>query len=264
MEYSNLKNDNLIFQKENFKNKYKIKNKILEDTTIVILAAGKGSRLNFNKNKFLFYYKKNERILDNYKKKLSQFKTFLFVVHKNDKEIIKELKKEFKNKNINFVYQFKRDGMASALYLCKDRIKTPNFLLMWCDQPYLKKNSIITLCDIHYKYSSLFSLTTCITKKPYINILRKNKIIYMIMNSRENQNVLNGETDTGLFIFDRDTIFRLLSKYINKKLILGKITREKNLLPLFPIISKKYGSVTLRLNNSSESIGINFRKDTIN
>ena len=54
--------------------------------------------------------------------------------------------------------------MASALYLCKDRIKTPNILLMWCDQPYLKKNSIITLCDIHYKYSSFFSLTTCITK----------------------------------------------------------------------------------------------------
>lgn len=264
MEYLNLKNENIIYKKKNIKNNYYINSKIKDELTIIILAAGKGSRLNIKKNKFLFNYKKNENILENYEKKLNQFKYFIFVVHISDKEIVREIKKKFNKQHINFIYQYKRDGMASALYLCKNKISTSNFMLMWCDQPYIKKNSIIALSKLHFNKKSVFSLITCIRQNSYISIIRKKKAISKVIISSEINAKISGETDSGLFIFHTNKIYKLLSKYIDNKIIIGKKTKEKNLLPLFPIISKKYGSLTLRVENSKETLGINYKNDAIN
>lgn len=112
-------------------------------TQIVILAAGKGTRMNSDLPKALVPLKDKPMIkylLDSVvKSKIDPLPTI--IVSPDNKEIIS---KELKDYNVQYALQDKQLGTGHAVSCVKDLInpETENIIVLYCDHPFLKTESL--------------------------------------------------------------------------------------------------------------------------
>ena len=251
-------------------NDLKIDNKLnFDDWTILIPAAGKGSRLNFNLPKLL-YPIGNKLIIDILIKKFKfgNFK-YVFVLSNQGIKTVETKLKTFNNLKYKIVVQQKPKGMADALLCAKKVIKTKNTLVIWGDQVGIKSQTLIKCMELHSKLSTTVHLTlpSILIKEPYINIVRdSNNSIKYIHQKREGEVKTDfGETDCGVFLFKTKELFKKLLLEEKNILNYGAITNEFNLIPIIKNFDNNNGSlVTVRLNNQQEILGINNFDDVIN
>jgi dolichol-phosphate mannosyltransferase len=251
-------------------NDLKIDNKLnFDDWTILIPAAGKGSRLNFNLPKLL-YPIGNKLIIDILIKKFKfgNFK-YVFVLSNQGIKTVETKLKTFNNLKYKIVIQHKPKGMADALLCAKKVIKTKHTLVIWGDQVGIKSQTLIKCMELHSKLSSTVHLTlpSILIKDPYINIVRdSNGSIKYIQQKREGEIKTDfGETDCGVFLFKTKELFEKLLLEEKNILNYGAITNEFNLIPIIKNFDNNNGSlVTVRLNNQQEILGINNFDDVIN
>ena len=207
-----------------------------KELRICILAAGKGSRMNSELPKVLHEIN-NKPILHfvlETSESLSPEEIILIVGFKKDMVI-----KSVNNFNVSFAYQEEQNGTAHAIMQCKENLinKSGQTLVLSGDVPFISKNTLKNLIEIHNKNNSLGSIISANIKDPsgYGRIIRNNdKFIKIVEHKDANDDELQvNEINSGIYLFDTKTLIDKINliKDSNKQ-------KEYYLTDIFEFIDK--------------------------
>ena len=233
--------------------------------TFIIPAAGKSKRF-YNKKSKIFYRYKKKLLIEHVIEKCIKISREIFIVsNKKNYNFLKIFLKKKKFKNIKVIIQKDSIGMGHAVHLALKKVKTKFSGVIWADQIYLKKQTILKSINFFLKNNALLTFPVFKRKNPYVLILRDKKKNFLdLIQSRESlKKNKYGETDCGFFIFKTNKVRKKLSDLIKEKKIYSKRTREIDFLSSFKFL-KKYGKInTIQALSFKDTIGINSKKDLL-
>jgi bifunctional UDP-N-acetylglucosamine pyrophosphorylase/glucosamine-1-phosphate N-acetyltransferase len=220
-----------------------------KDITMVIAAAGKGSRSGLSYPKCLFKIK-GQTILS----RILQASDFLprgpvIIASPTGAAAIKDELKANKILEAKIILQKEANGMGDAIMQLSN-IKNEledNILLAWGDLPFISSSTIKSLIHNFFESRSDFSLVTSISSDPYTMVIRNVKgEIEEIIESRElaskDISKRSSERDIGIFLFKRDLILSFLEMDLENKY--GSISGEHGFLYLVKHLSLKGFRIT--------------------
>ena len=177
-----------------------------DNTIIIILAAGKGTRMNSNIPKVLHKINKKSmlNIVIETSKKLNPEKIIVVVGYK--KELIINT---VNDSSITFVNQNKQLGTGHAIKQCLDEIKNFNgdILILSGDVPLIKYSTLNNFILKHKKKKSYASLITTSIKNPkgYGRIIKNEsgQLINIVEHKDANKDELKiNEINSGIYIIN--------------------------------------------------------------
>lgn len=238
--------------------------KTINKVTAIIPAAGKSRRFKFKHSK-IFFKIKNKKMIDVILDKINLFTDeILVIIKKKDHSQFEEIRnrKKYKNK-IKVLFQNKADGMATAISIGLKEVNNPNFFVLWSDQIYLSKKTILRGLKIHSK-KKILTFPVVWKENPYTRIVKKKKKFSDILQQREIKTKLqNGYSDCGFFIGKTLFFKKKLIDLIEQKKILTKRTKEYDFLHSFKYIEDKNKISIYKIKNQKESNGINYRNEIV-
>jgi bifunctional N-acetylglucosamine-1-phosphate-uridyltransferase/glucosamine-1-phosphate-acetyltransferase GlmU-like protein len=187
--------------------------------TFIVPAAGKSKRF-YNKKSKIFYRYKKKLLIEHVIDKCSKIsKEILIVSNKKNFDDLKLFLKKKKFNNIKIVIQKDAIGMGHAVHLALKKVKTKFSAVIWADQIYLKKQTILKTINFFFKNNSLLTFPIFKRKNPYVSILRDDKENFLdLIQSRETlKKNKYGETDCGFFVFKTNEVKKKLSDLIIQK-----------------------------------------------
>ena len=222
---------------------------------IIVLAAGKGTRMNSQLPKVL-HLLKNKSLLSyviNTSKELSPLKIIVVVGYK--KELIIE---QFQDDDIVFVEQKKLRGTADAIKNCLSALKNfdGNVLILSGDVPMIKANTLINFFNHHNTHEALGSLISTDLEDPsgYGRIIKsENNQLSEIIEHKDANNEQRSvrEINSGIYIFDSMVLANKIPLIKN-----DNIQKEYYLPDIFNFIDKHKTSI-YKIKDSNEISGIN-------
>jgi len=236
-----------------------------DEWTAIIPAAGRGSRLGFDKAKILFPIL-GKTILEWQVSLLSPFCTnFIYILSPASIPELHLYLEKLIPKRYRIIPQKEPLGMGDAIWQAFGAIETKHSLIMWGDQIGFQRETIELSVRAHENRSHAhLTLPSILTQNPYIHFVRNNegKIIKVLQAREGDLMPTTGESDAGFFLFSTDTLFKHLEDYRFHKDVQGLKTKEFNFLPLFPFFDDKKGDlITLRILDKKEVGGINTQED---
>lgn len=230
----------------------------MSDLLTVILAAGKGTRMKSEKNKVLHKVAGQEMV-----------NQVIDIVDQLSKKIVcivgyqaEQVKKQIKNKKVNFRYQKKQLGTAHAVMQADQDIinHQGDVLIIYADVPLIKEETVNKLYDYHHKNNSDITVLTTLLDDPsgYGRIIKDNndqikKIVEEKDTSSEEKKV--NEINSGIMIIDSKMLNKALTNINN-----DNAQNEYYLTDIVKLIKEEKGkALSFILDNSSEVIGINDR-----
>ncbi|MBF0602423.1 MAG: NTP transferase domain-containing protein [Nitrospirae bacterium] len=229
--------------------------------TVVIPAAGTGSRLGFDRAKIL-YPLLGRPILDWLLDALEDVAhRVILVLAPHARSQVEPYFLERVGDRGHIVIQPNPIGMGDAVLRAETWVQTPHCLVVWGDQAALQRQTICRCALAHEQTGNpRLTVATILKKKPYIHLQRDShgKII-RVLQAREGEiKEPVGENDCGLFLFNSEALFSTLKSCQNQGLAYGSHTREFNLLQTLPLFEKKPGDVvTVRIIDERETMGVN-------
>ena len=228
--------------------------------SVLIAAAGKGSRANLSYPKTLYKINGKEILLRilNTTKDYDQKPTIIASPSgKNqiNNFLLKNEKKSF------LVIQNEAKGMGDAVLKFQNSPafkNSHNILLIWGDIPFIRKVTIQKIIERHLNKNNCFTFVTSDTDKAYTRVMRdKEGNVKEILETREeNLPIEFGERDIGLFIFKRKEIFDLLKLDLPKKYSLN--TNEHGFLYIVShLVNIGHKVEGLKIANKKELISLN-------
>jgi bifunctional UDP-N-acetylglucosamine pyrophosphorylase / glucosamine-1-phosphate N-acetyltransferase len=233
--------------------------------TAVIPAAGRGSRLGSDRPKILYPVAGRlliEWLLDFLEPSCSRF---VFVLSPGGvAEVRPELDRLIPG-HYKIVVQEVSRGMGDAVELALPAVATPNVAIVWGDQVALRRSSVDACLRLHD--GPLDPAVTCPTvfrRHPYIHFDRDSAgRINGLRQAREGDPMPEeGESDTGFFCFDTQTLRQLLGEIRREPGQEGCSTKEYNFLPVIPFAAQRGLEVlSPALMTLEETVGINCAAD---
>lgn len=207
---------------------------------VVILAAGKGSRMNSNIPKTLCEINNKPMLFHILDKviKLNPHKIVIVIGYK--KEMIIEKLKEYPYKNIEFVEQTEQLGTGHALKVTKNTLSNTDTLVLFGDKPHMPYTLLKDLIMTHYRqnydgtlvtYKDTMSHTKC------GRIIRNNNKIVEIYED-VNENYQSNEFSGGIHIFKYEPMFSALDQLNN-----DNKQKEYYLCDIIKIIADNNGNI---------------------
>ena len=225
--------------------------------SIIILAAGKGKRMNSKLPKVL--HKLANKPLVNYvidsAKSLEPEKIILVIGHKYNL-----MKQKLENHGIHFVLQKEQLGTGHAVLQCKDELKSFNgsVLVLSGDVPLISPETLQRLISTHLKNNASATILSAIVEnsKGYGRIIRDkaNRLEYIVEEKdANNKETKIKEINSGIYIFKSKILFKLLPLVGN-----NNNQKEYYLPDVLSLILAKKGKVAIeKTKNISEIQGIN-------
>ena len=233
--------------------------------TVVVAAAGRGSRLGFDKCKIL-YPVGDKTILEWLVTALDKFaRHFVFVLSESGQSEVETYLKRLLPGRASVVIQPAPLGMADAVWVVRDAVRTKNVLVVWGDQIGLNPQTV--RCCMALQQSRLnarCTMPTFVRDNPYIHFhCDQTGRLVKVLQAREGDPMPNvGEADCGLFCFDTVFLFKALSVARALPQMYGAVTREWNLLPVLELLDDGPGALTcVRVRDVIETVGINTAAD---
>lgn len=245
------------------------------DWTALIPAAGRGTRLAFDKPKILFPVA-GKPILEHLISLLAPFcGQFVLVLSPTGREHVEPVLARLAPRRYTIAIQSEPRGMADAVSSGLPLIKTPHTLILWGDQVAVRPASIELAIRLHTgPRRPLATCPTVLRPRPYIHFERDAAgALTSVRQAREGDSMPDiGESDSGLFLFQTEVLRSYLPRLIGDPAFHGRQTGEANFLPIFPLIDSDAGQRepgdlstggvwTARIMNESESIGINTEEE---
>ena len=223
----------------------------------IILAAGKGTRMQSSKPKVLHLVGEKpmiQHVID-ISKELKSEKIIVVLGYKSD-----EIANQLSNETLQFVYQFEQLGTAHAVLQCNKLMNNYNgeVLILSGDVPLITVSTISQLLKVHQKTEAWCTLLSTDLPNPtgYGRIIRdKNKNLSKIIEEKdasEDEKKIR-EINSGIYVFKTEQLFRLLPliKNNNKQ-------KEYYLPDVLNLIIKENGNIAIKKTvNSLEVQGIN-------
>jgi bifunctional UDP-N-acetylglucosamine pyrophosphorylase/glucosamine-1-phosphate N-acetyltransferase len=234
--------------------------------TVLIPAAGRGTRLGFDKPKILFPVG-GITILDRLVRLFEPLcGKFVFVFSPDGAPVVEpELQRLLPGRS-RIAIQNSPAGMADAVASGLPLVETENTAIVWGDQFALKTSSL-EFC-MRLLEGSAHPQAVCPTllrPRPYIHFARdpQSGRILSVLQQREGD-VLpeEGESDSGVFFFRTAGLRGSLAELLQGGQAIGAQTRELNFLPIFPLVDRTPDRlITANIMSESESVGINSPAD---
>ena len=232
--------------------------------SVVIAAAGKGSRLGFDLPKILFPVA-GRTILDWLLDLLLPYcETVVAVVSPDGRAVIESELERRAPGRYKIAVQQVPTGMGDAVDIGAAEVTTPHTAVIWGDQVAIQPASVEAIIRLHQgPLNPALTIPMVIRPMPYIHFERKNGRIERLLQAREGDRMPEtGESDTGLFCFQTDTLRELLGKLKGTPEAMGSKTAEFNLLPVIPYASRNgYEILTPYIMEIEETVGINSAAD---
>jgi bifunctional UDP-N-acetylglucosamine pyrophosphorylase/glucosamine-1-phosphate N-acetyltransferase len=235
--------------------------------TAIVPAAGRGSRLGSNRPKILYPVADRlliEWLLDFLEPNCGRL---VFVLSPGGMaEVATELDRLIPGR-YDIVIQEVPRGMGDAVQLALPAVKTPNVVIVWGDQVALRRESVEACLRVHQgPMNPSVTCPTVFRANPYIHFDRDaDGRISGLRQAREGDPMPEeGESDTGFFCFETETLRSLLAELRQRPEQEGRSTGEFNFLPVIPFAARQGleilspGVMTLE-----ETVGINSAADAI-
>ncbi len=232
---------------------------MMEDTLIIILAAGMGTRMNSDKIKVL--HKIAGKPMINYvldeAYKISN-KVVCVIGHQSDR-----VKKELSSyKKLNFVYQKDQLGTGHAVMQAKKYIEKHNgpVLILYGDTPLLRNETLESLINKHIKYSAGMTVLTSYLENPtgYGRIIKdeEGQLIDIVEEQDADLQIKRiNEINTGLYCFSPNLLADALENLDNDN------NQGEYYLPDVMEHIKNSNKIITESANSEEILGVNTRED---
>jgi len=232
-----------------------------QDLAVVILAAGKGTRMQSPLPKVLtpiFGKPTLEYVLD-ISEKLGPARTLVVVGYQGDR-----IREKFDKRDIEFVLQAEQLGTGHAAYQTEQVLTNfeGNVLILCGDMPLIKVETLERLLNQHKKMTAKCTMLTLKTKEnnDFGRIIRDDKgLILKIIEFRDAFDKANNvdEFNSGVYCFDKDLFFKALSSIgdnnVQKEYYLTD-TIEYSVKSGHPVASEQ-------IEDTNEIIGINSADD---
>ncbi|MGM0419832.1 MAG: bifunctional UDP-N-acetylglucosamine diphosphorylase/glucosamine-1-phosphate N-acetyltransferase GlmU [Bacillota bacterium] len=232
----------------------------MEDTLVIILAAGMGTRMKSERIKVL-HKLAGKPILTHVLDKASRLsnKIVCVVGHQAD-----EVKKQMNvYDNLDFVYQKEQLGTGHAVMQAEEYIRGHNgpVLVLYGDTPLLRLETLQQLLQQHTEHSAGMTILTSYLDNPtgYGRIIRdESGILQDIVEEQDADSKTKEikEINTGLYCFNADLLEEALQKLDN-----DNQQNEYYLPETMNYIREKAKITTSEVKDSGEIIGINDRRD---
>jgi bifunctional UDP-N-acetylglucosamine pyrophosphorylase/glucosamine-1-phosphate N-acetyltransferase len=233
--------------------------------TAVIPAAGRGSRMGFDKPKIL-YPVAGRTILEWLLELLLPLCESVVVVAspQGQNPVRRELEK-LAPQRCQVVVQEEPTGMGDAVAVGLEAVRSLHVAVVWGDQVALRSQSVEACMRLHQGWlAPKVTCPTVLRPDPYIHFLRGPEgRICGVLQAREGDAMpAEGESDTGFFCFRSQVLRELLERSHEIGEAKGRRTGEFNLLPLIAVRGREPGAViTPRLMRTEETVGINSPDD---
>jgi bifunctional UDP-N-acetylglucosamine pyrophosphorylase / glucosamine-1-phosphate N-acetyltransferase len=236
-----------------------------DDWTAVIPAAGRGSRLGFDKPKIL-YPLLGRALLDWLLDALEPVcSRYVLVLSPAGRAAVEPVARARLGDALQIAIQETPSGMADAVETGVRCVSTRHTLVVWGDQVTLSRDTIGACADAHGKSpAAALTLASCERDQPYVDIVRDaDGRITSVRQAREGEVTgARGENDCGLFLFSSAALREVLQAARLAGRGIGAKTGEFNLLPLLPDFERGPGTVrTVRVADLDETLGVNDPKD---
>ena len=231
--------------------------------TAVIPAAGKGSRLGFERPKILYPVCGRmivEWLLDLF---LPHCASIVFVLSPGGQEEVgRELERLIPGR-YRIAIQEVPTGMGDAVGIALAEVRTPQVAIVWGDQVALRSESVEGCMRL--QQGPLAPDLTCPTvmrANPYIHVERdaEDQIVGLLQKREGDEMPVEGESDTGFFCFRAEALRRLLGE-LRQTSAHGSSTGEFNFLPVIPLAARRGVVITPRLMTLEETVGVNSAAD---
>ena len=229
--------------------------------TALIAAAGRGSRIKSDQPKILYPIagvSVMQRLVD----LLSPFcARFVFVVSPVGCAAITTAAERICPGRYEIAEQAVPTGMLDAVACGVPLIRTPRCLVVWGDQAALRPESVRTCLALHCgPLTPEATLPTLICNRPYIHLQRNAAgTITQVLQAREGDEMpAQGESDCGIFVFRTEVLEKAIQGDGSG---LGRLTGERNFLPILPAVSKHGNVLSVRIAKPIEALGVNTRED---
>ena len=226
-----------------------------KDTIIIILAAGKGTRMNSDLPKVL-HLLNDKTLLDHVIDTSNKInpKDIIVVVGYKKEMIIENLKTQ----NITIIEQKSQKGTADAIKYCLPKIKkfNGNILILSGDVPMIKFETLKQLINTHNSNNSLASLISAKLNDPsgYGRIMKNhnNQLIKIIehKDATEEERKVN-EINSGIYIFNSNILMESIPLINN-----NNVQKEYYLTDIFNFINEDDTAI-YEIEDYNEIAGIN-------
>lgn len=227
----------------------------------IVPAAGKGSRLGFDRPKILYPVAGRMIIEWLLELLLPRCETIVFVVSpEGKKDVARELGRLAPGRH-RIAVQEKPIGMGNAVEIGAKEVTTPHALIVWGDQVALQQASMDAFMTVHEGHlQPALTFPTFMAHSPYIHFQRdSNRKIVRVLQAREGDELPEvGESDAGVFCFRSDDLKALLSGLPQLPSAVGRVTGELNFLPIIPLAVQSGRTVlTPQVLQPGENVGVN-------
>ena len=209
--------------------------------SLIILAAGKGTRMNSAMPKVLHKIN-NKSMLEHVISKtnnLNPKKIIVVIGYKAE-----EVKKHLREHQLDYALQIEQKGTAHAVMQCEEKLSDFNgdTLILSGDVPLIKSQTLTDLYDAHIDHNAQATILSAKIENPYGygRIIReKNQFSSIIEEKDATQNQKNiNEINAGIYIFNNKVLFENINKINNQN------KQSEYYLPdIMPIIMKNNGKV---------------------
>jgi bifunctional N-acetylglucosamine-1-phosphate-uridyltransferase/glucosamine-1-phosphate-acetyltransferase GlmU-like protein len=236
-----------------------------EQWTALIPAAGRGTRLGFDRPKILFPIAGAtilEWLLDLLK---PLCRRYVLILSPEGVSAVEKETSQVLGKCGAVAVQPEPRGMADAIRCGAPLVETRHTLIVWGDQVALEPASLDFAMRIHQGIAQpAATVPTLWRSGPYIHFERdRGGRVARILQAREGDRMPDrGESDSGVFLFRTESLCSYLDCLLKSEDCIGKQTRELNFLPIFPILDREPGQlITLPIMTEAESVGVNSQAD---
>ena len=234
-----------------------------EQWTAVIPAAGKGSRLGFDKPKIL-YPVAGRTMLDWIVDFLEPYcGTLVFVLSPSGADSVEQALRE-RGVAFRTAIQETPTGMGDAVSLGLAQVSSPHVAIVWGDQAVLRRESVEKCLRVHTRQAHPADATvpTVMRAAPYIHFERDSHGKLVGLRQAREGDIMPaiGESDTGFFCF-RTRVLRKALDELRGSGVIGRQTREFNMLPAIPLIAQTGRVLTPQAITPEETIGVNSVED---
>ncbi|MDR0765091.1 MAG: NTP transferase domain-containing protein [Synergistaceae bacterium] len=237
-----------------------------EDWTLLIPAAGRGTRLGYRPPKILYPILGRpmlDWLLDIFQ---DLYKKLIIVVSPEGSASIGEHLGKRSEKNWVLAEQPAPIGMGDAVLRGLKVSDTLYTACVWGDQAALKRGTVVAGMKVLREYErASMTLPTIYSRDPYIHLRRDEKgRITDILQAREGDVMPPaGESDCGLFFMRSSVVLNYFKRMKMEEEEIpakfrGKQSQEFNFLPILSCLSNV---VSLRIISNEEALGVNTRDD---
>ncbi len=229
-------NTHHLYKKENYEP--------LQNIVSVILAAGKGTRMGFDRPKVLYPFCGQTAIEIMYSK-LRPFSERIIIVPSGDGE--QEIRAHLQEKNLpaEIVIDTQPCGTGGSAATVVEKIKdSETVAIVWGAQIGFPQQALKNLVFLHQKYNADLSIPTKIRKNPYIHLDRDEQgVIRRVLRERwQDEMPQYGENEGGVFILKgsvlRKTLRMMNEAYLKNKARTGTGAAEEfDLLEIIPALA---------------------------